>query len=201
VREEDVEASMRALVGRAPVDTMVDLGTGTGRVLELFASQATHLYGIDTSREMLAIARAKLEAPGFRHVQVRQADIYSTPFADGFANLITIHQVLHYLDDPQRAILEARRILKPGGRLLIVDFAPHGLEELREQHAHRRLGISTESLTGWLARAGLKLEQHDVLAPPWLKSRQGLTVSLWLACARGIEADGSAVPARAKDKV
>jgi SAM-dependent methyltransferase len=89
--------------------------------------------------------------------------------------------VLHYLDDPARALAEASRILAPDGRLIIVDFAPHDLEQLREQHAHRRLGIAAEHMTGWLNRAGMKILQHEVLPPPWRKGKLGLTVSLWLA--------------------
>ena len=181
VDEANVEHAMRKLVGSAAVDVLVDLGTGTGRVLELFGSLAKHLHGIDASREMLAIARANLEKNNRRNAQLRQSDIYALPLADNMADIVTIHQVLHFLDEPQKALLEARRILKPDGKLLLVDFAPHDLEELREQHAHRRLGISAEKMTAWLARAGLELLRHEVLDPPWLKSRKGLTVSLWLA--------------------
>ena len=129
---------------------------------------------------MLAIARSNLEKKALRHAQVRQGDIYALPFANASADLVIIHQVLHYLDDPGRALLEARRILHPEGRLLIVDFAPHDLESLRSEHAHRRLGISTEQITGWFNRAGLTLQQHELLPPPWLKEQTGLTVSLWL---------------------
>ena len=103
------------------------------------------------------------------------------PLPMASADLVVIHQVLHYLDDPGRALLEARRILHPEGRLLIVDFAPHELESLRSEHAHRRLGISTEQITGWFNRAGLALQQHELLPPPWLKEQTGLTVSVWLA--------------------
>jgi ubiquinone/menaquinone biosynthesis C-methylase UbiE len=181
VDEANVEHAMRQIVGSTTIDTLVDLGTGTGRVLELFASHARHLHGMDTSREMLAIARANLEKANLRHAQLRQSDIYALPLADQMADLVTVHQVLHFLDEPQKALLEARRILKPDGKLLLVDFAPHDLEELRDEHAHRRLGISAEQMTAWLTRAGLQLQRHEVLDSPWLKSREGLTVSLWLA--------------------
>ncbi len=203
VREEDVELAMAALVGKTKINSLVDLGTGTGRILELFAPLATHLHGIDDSREMLAIARANLEQKNLRHAQLRQSDIYALPFADGLADLVTIHQVLHYLDDPFKALLEAKRILSPKGRLLIVDFAPHELEELREKQAHRRLGISAEQMTGWLSKAGLTLERQNVLPPPWLKSGTGLTVSLWLA--RNNSADeittSSALPAKDAERI
>ena len=181
VHEVDVESSMLALLGDEQFENVVDLGTGTGRVLELLSGRATHLYGLDMNREMLAIARANIEKHSLRNAQVRQADIYALPFADGFADLVTIHQVLHFLDEPMRALLEARRILSAKGRLLIVDFAPHDLEELRSGHAHRRLGLASEQMMAWFARAGLELVKHDVLPPPWLKSRKGLTVSIWLA--------------------
>lgn len=181
VDEAKVESAMLDLVGSATGNTVVDLGTGTGRVLELFSSGARTLYGIDASREMLAIARANLERQSIRQAELRQANIYALPLNDAMADVVTIHQVLHFLDEPQKALAEARRILKPDGKLLIVDFAPHELEELREQHAHRRLGLSAEQVQAWLARANLKLERHEVLDPPWLKSRKGLSVSLWLA--------------------
>jgi ubiquinone/menaquinone biosynthesis C-methylase UbiE/DNA-binding transcriptional ArsR family regulator len=181
IREEDVERAMQGIVGKARIKTLVDLGTGTGRMLELFAPLADQAIGLDSSREMIAIARANLEKHAVRHAQVRQGDLYALPFANASIDLIIIHQVLHYLDDPARALIEVRRVLHPQGRLLIVDFAPHDLEALRNEHAHRRLGIATEQITTWLNRAGLALQQHKLLPPPWLKENTGLTVSLWLA--------------------
>jgi ubiquinone/menaquinone biosynthesis C-methylase UbiE len=181
VDEENVEQAMTRLIGSHTVDTVVDLGTGTGRVLELFADQAKQLYGVDSSREMLAIARTSLEKRGVKRAELRQADVYALPLPDASADVVTLHQVLHFLDEPQKALFEARRILKPSGRLLIVDFAPHELEELREDHAHRRLGISAEQMVIWCGKASLELEKHEVLDPPWLKDRKGLTVSIWLA--------------------
>ena len=183
VREEDVEQAMLQLAGNHPVRLHADLGTGTGAVLRRFAGHAAQSIGIDSSREMLAIARVNLEAAGLRHVQVRHGEIYALPFPDGFCDFVTIHQVLHYLEEPARAIAEAARILEPGGRLLIVDFAPHDLDALRTDHAHRRLGIAAEQMAQWLARAGLALTRHEVLPPPWRKEGTGLTVSLWLATA------------------
>jgi ubiquinone/menaquinone biosynthesis C-methylase UbiE/DNA-binding MarR family transcriptional regulator len=181
VLEADVENAMLAVLENSKFENVVDLGTGTGRVLELLKTKANSLYGIDMSREMLAIARANFEKQNLRHAQVRQSDIYALPFSDGFADLVVVHQVLHFLDEPQRALLEARRILSVHGQLLVVDFAPHDLEELRSEHAHRRLGVSSEQMVSWLARTGLELVRHEVLPPPWLKSRKGLTVSIWLA--------------------
>jgi ubiquinone/menaquinone biosynthesis C-methylase UbiE len=196
VHEEDVEQAMQAIVGRQGIKTLIDLGTGTGRVLTLVAPLAEQAFGIDSSREMIAIARANVERSGLKQAQVRQGDIYALPFANATADLVTIHQVLHFLDDPARALTEARRILKPDGRLLIVDFAPHDLEHLRSEHAHRRLGLSTEQMMGWFQRAGLALKQHELLTPPWLKDRTGLTVSLWLATHREHQEKTSSTSAR-----
>jgi ubiquinone/menaquinone biosynthesis C-methylase UbiE/DNA-binding transcriptional ArsR family regulator len=186
VDEQQVEQTMHQLVGAGPLGTVVDLGTGTGRILELFADRATRLQGIDSSRDMLAIARATLERqkqrhPELRQAELRQADIFALPLADASADVVTIHQVLHFLDEPLKALLEARRILKPDGKLLVVDFAPHELEQLRDQHAHRRLGISAEQMAAWFGRANLSLDSHNILPPPWRKDGAGLTVSLWLA--------------------
>jgi ubiquinone/menaquinone biosynthesis C-methylase UbiE len=185
VREEDVEHAMVKLAGNQPIRLHVDLGTGTGAVLRRFASRAAQSIGIDSSRDMLAIARVNLEAAGIRNAQVRHGEIYALPFPDGFSDFVTIHQVLHFLEDPARALAEAARILEPGGRLLIVDFAPHDVDELRTEHAHRRLGIAAEHMAQWLQRAGLTQVQHDVLPPPWRSHGTGLTVSLWLATAPG----------------
>ncbi|MDE2445198.1 MAG: metalloregulator ArsR/SmtB family transcription factor [Alphaproteobacteria bacterium] len=181
VNEAEVEQAMLALLGPQHFKNCVDLGTGTGRILELLHGRTDHVFGLDMSRDMLAIARANLEKNNQRNAQVRQANIYELPLADGFADLVTIHQVLHFLDDPQRALTEAARIMCPGGKLLVVDFAPHDFDELRDQHAHRRLGIASEHMSVWLARAGLQLLRHDVLPPPWINARMGLTVSLWFA--------------------
>lgn len=181
VREEEVESAMLRIAGDRRIESLIDLGTGTGRILSLFAALADQAVGVDSSREMLSIARARFEREAMRHVQVRLGDIYALPFADGSADFITIHQVLHFLDDPARALIEARRVLTPAGRLLIVDFAPHDLEQLRTEHAHRRLGISAEHMAEWLARAGARLLVHEVLPPSWLKEGTGLTVSIWLA--------------------
>jgi ubiquinone/menaquinone biosynthesis C-methylase UbiE/DNA-binding transcriptional ArsR family regulator len=181
VREEDVEQAMVRLAGNAAIRLHVDLGTGTGAVLRRFASRAQQSIGIDSSRDMLAMARVNLEAAGSRNAQVRHGEIYALPFPDGFSDFVTIHQVLHFLEDPARALVEAARILSPGGRLMVVDFAPHDVDELRTDHAHRRLGIAAENMAQWLHRAGLNLIQHEVLPPPWRKDGSGLTVSLWLA--------------------
>jgi len=180
VEEEAVETAIRELVGARPVRALLDIGTGTGRILELLAPQADRAVGVDLSVDMLAVARANIARLGLTNVQFRQGDIYSLPVQQNSFDLVVIHQVLHFLDEPQRAIREAARALAPGGRLLIVDFAPHELEFLREAHAHRRLGFAIDTVTQWMKEAGLRPEVHDELKPPG-NAKDKLTVSLWLA--------------------
>src|SRR4030095_5329580 len=136
-----VEAALLKLVGKRPFQSMLDLGTGTGRLLEIFSPLYRRGVGIDMSREMLTVARANLDKAGIANAQVRQGDIFAPPVERDAFDLVTIHQVLHYLDDPARAIREAARLLRPAGRLVIVDFAPHTLEVLRDPHAHVRVGF------------------------------------------------------------
>ena len=173
-----VEDALKELVGERPFQSMLDLGTGTGRLLELFSPLYRRGVGIDLSREMLAVARANLDRADVAHAQVRQGDIYAPPVErDGF-DLVTMHQVLHYLDEPGVAVREAARVLRPSGRLVIVDFAPHAHEFLREEHAHVRLGFSDRQIGDWLDEAGLDLEAERVFDPA---EPGGLTVKLWLA--------------------
>jgi ArsR family transcriptional regulator len=181
VSEAEVEEAMRAALGEKRAELLLDLGTGTGRTLELFSKLYDRGVGIDVNQSMLAYARAKLRREGLEHAQVRQGDIYHLSFADGVADAIVMHQVLHFLSDPAHAIREAARVLAPGGRLLIVDFAPHELEFLREQFAHERLGFSAAQVGQWLADAGLSLVHNRELAPPAGRGAGKLTVSLWLA--------------------
>ena len=181
VAEADVESAVSSALGAGPFDLLVDLGTGTGRMLELFAPRYRRGIGLDLSPAMLAYARAKLERTGLTHAQVRQGDIYDLPLADQSANAVVMHQILHFLSDPQRAIREAARVLAPGGRLLIVDFAPHELEFLREQYAHERLGFAGPVVGQWLSDFGLQLMETRDLAPAEDANNDKLTVSLWLA--------------------
>ncbi len=180
VAEIEVEKAMQQLVGTTQIEQFLDVGTGTGRVLELFAPFAQRAIGLDASHEMLAIARQRMEEAGLRHAQVRHGDLYQLPLQAGAVDLVTIHQVLHFLDDPGAALVEAARVLKPGGRLLVVDFAPHEQEFLREEQEHRYLGIKHEQMRRWSAAAGLELTHHESLLPEATKEG-GLTVSLWMA--------------------
>lgn len=164
VAEEQVEAAMLAALGDAPVGRLIDIGTGTGRMIELFAPRADTALGIDRSSEMLRLARAKLGEQGLANVELRQADLYALPMGDGEADVAIIHHVLHFAQQPGAAIVEAARVLAPGGRLLIADFAPHDREELRAQDAHTRLGFSDAQIERWFAAAGLTLAKVETLA-------------------------------------
>ena len=174
IAESEVEAAIaRALDGRE-LGSLVDIGTGTGRMLELFAPGAERALGIDRSPEMLRLARVKLSEAGLASAELRQGDMYSLPLSSGSADTVIIHQVLHYAQQPAAAVLEAARLLAPGGRLIIVDFAPHDREELRARDAHARLGFSDEAMIKYLKAAGLqgRVEEH-------LEGGE-LTVTLWV---------------------
>ncbi|MBB4304849.1 ArsR family transcriptional regulator [Rhodobium orientis] len=179
-----VEKAMREAVGNRPFEAFLDIGTGTGRMLELFSDLYNRGIGIDANHSMLAVARANLEKAGVRDAQVRHGDLYALPLPSDSVDLVVIHQVLHYLGDPARALREAARVLAPGGRLLVVDFAPHDLEFLRTEHAHLRLGFSHDQIAQACAAAGLETEAIRDLAPATAASGTGdgnLTVTLWLA--------------------
>lgn len=175
VDDSDVERTLVAALQGRRIGDLVDLGTGTGRVLEVLAPHVERGIGIDLSREMLAVARANLERADLRHCMVRQGDITQVPLTAASADVVTIHQVLHYAADPAAVVAEAARILRPGGVLLVVDFAPHDQEILRDQHAHRRLGFSDAEVGQWFSIAGLQTR------PPVRLPGKPLTVVLWSA--------------------
>lgn len=157
--EAAVEKAMLQLVKGRKFDFHLDLGSGFGDLLEAFAKQTKSGEGIDRSRGMLAMARARFDDRNDDHICVRMGDIMALPYQADNADLITIHQVLHYLSTPQAAIKEAARVLKTNGVLLIADFAQHGFEELREKYGHIRLGFDPQEIRDWCAEAGLKVEQ------------------------------------------
>lgn len=181
VGEAAVERAMLDAAGESELGDLVDLGTGTGRVLEVFADRVRHGIGIDQSHEMLNLARAKLHDKGITHCDVRRGDVYTVPLPSACADVVTVHHVLHFLDEPAAAIKEAARLLRPGGRLLLVDFAPHAVEFLRADYAHRRLGFADSEITQWCAAASLEGVTVRRLEAGGKTGQDTLTVSLWTA--------------------
>jgi SAM-dependent methyltransferase len=180
IAESKVEAAILATLApahgsSADLGDLVDVGTGTGRMIELLGARASTALGIDRSPEMLRLARGRIESSGLAHAEVRRGDMYALPRADGSADTIVFHQVLHFADDPAAVISEAARVLAAGGRLLIVDFAAHDREEMRSKHQHVRLGFSEAQLLGWMKAAGLAGEIAARLPDP-----AALAVTLWL---------------------
>lgn len=178
VAESEVEAAIVAALRGRPLGHLLDIGTGTGRMIELLGPRASAATGIDRSPEMLRLARGKLEAAGLPHAQVRRGDMFALPQGDASADTVVLHQVLHFADAPREAIAEAARVLAPGGRLLVADFAPHDREELRARHAHARLGFEDAQVCGWMAAAGLDARVVTELRATDID--QSLTVTLWL---------------------
>src|SRR3984885_13165117 len=178
VADAAVEDAICAALGNQPIRTLLDLGTGTGRMLELFAGDIERGLGLDLSLDMLALARTRLDRAGLKHCTVRYGDIYDLAIPRDTFDVVIIHQVLHFLDDSGRAIREAARVLRPGGRILVIDFAPHDLEFLRDEHAHRRLGFAAETVTQWLEATGLGILRQETF-PPGPEGK--IAVSLWLA--------------------
>jgi len=178
VAESDVEAAILAAAGPGPFHRLVDLGTGAGRMLRLLGPRVDEALGLDLSQQMLNIARRSVAEAGLARCELRHGDIFGTRLPDGSADLVVVHQVLHYLADPAAAVREAARLVSAGGKLLVVDFAPHGLEFLREQHQHRRLGFSDPEMRRWLSQAGLGGVQVSTLKPA---QKDGLTVKIWAA--------------------
>ncbi|MBT4769806.1 MAG: metalloregulator ArsR/SmtB family transcription factor [Rhodospirillaceae bacterium] len=175
VDDREVEEALKGLFTKKGVENYLDIGTGTGRMLELFGPRVGRGTGLDLSHEMLMIARAALEKAGLRNCALQQGDMYALPWHGQTFDAVTLHQVLHYADDPAAVLIEAGRVLRPGGFLLLVDFAPHGIENLRKEHAHRRLGFADDEIAGWCQTAGLKAPEVTHL------HGASLTVMIWKA--------------------
>jgi len=175
IDEREVEAALVEIIAAADPRDLLDIGTGTGRMLEILAPRVEHALGIDQSREMLSVARVNLERAGLENGSVRLGDMYQLALPDASFDAVVIHQVLHYADRPADAIAEAARVLRPNGILVVVDFAPHALEFLREEHAHRRLGFADAEVAEWCRTAGLDP------APPRHLPSDPLTVVIWTA--------------------
>ena len=177
--DEPVERALAGALGAAPLGNLLDIGTGTGRMAELFADDARHITAVDKSTEMLRIARARLQTLPPDRIELLQADFAALPFADASFDTVLFHQVLHYAADPRIAIREAARVLAPEGRIAIVDFAAHEHEELRSRHAHARLGFSDEQMISLLSAAGLACETPIALPG------DPLTVKIWIGRSTG----------------
>jgi ArsR family transcriptional regulator len=175
VDESEVEAAILAVIGEEPIEAMLDIGTGTGRMLQLLAGRVRRGIGVDLSRDMLAVARSNLLRAQVPHCHVRLANMYSLPLAGAAVDMVVFHQVLHFADRPAAAIAEAVRVLRPGGRMVIVDFAPHELEYLRAEQAHRRLGFDEGEVASWCRAAGMEAVLARQLPG------KPLTVNIWLA--------------------
>jgi ArsR family transcriptional regulator len=192
VDEREVEAALVDIIAAADPRDLLDVGTGTGRMLEILAPRVEQALGIDQSREMLAVARVNLERARLENGRVRLGDMYQLALPDASFDAVVIHQVLHYADRPAAVIGEAARVLRPHGALVLVDFAPHGLEFLREEHAHRRLGFADDEIAGWCQAAGLDP------APPLALPGDPLTVTIWTAHRDGPAHHQSAAEARGR---
>src|SRR5436190_6398805 len=181
IADAEIERAIEGLLADRPIGALLDIGTGTGRMLELFAPRAASAIGIDRSSEMLRLARVKLEEAGICGASLRQGDMYALPLGDRCADSIILHQVLHYAQQPGAAIAEAARVLSPGGRLLVIDFAQHDRAELKEQDAHLRLGFADDAMRGWFGAASLNLDRIERLGGG------ELSVILW----RGVKSDAA----------
>src|ERR1700712_5083042 len=177
-----VEAALAEALGNAPLGALLDVGTGTGRIAELFAPRADRVSAFDKSPEMLRIARARLQHLPHDSVDFVQGDFTSLPFPDAAFDTVLFHQVLHYAQEPEKVLAEAARVARPGGQIAIVDFAAHDREELRTQHAHARLGFSDEQMLALLTEAGFAAQPARAL-PGKL-----LTVKIWTARRLGVAA-------------
>ena len=184
VSESEVEAALLDAIGRGRRESLLDIGTGTGRILELAADRFRRGVGVDLSYEMLQLARVRLADAALHHCQARHADMYRLPFADESFDTAVCHMVLHFADAPADAIAEAARVLKPGGCLILVDFAPHDYETLRSEHAHRRLGFAEREVAAWCRASGLQPRA------PCLLPGDPLTVALWSAERPNVESLG-----------
>jgi ubiquinone/menaquinone biosynthesis C-methylase UbiE/DNA-binding transcriptional ArsR family regulator len=176
VPQQQLEDTLLEVVGTEPIGDLLDIGTGTGRMLEILADRVTRGVGVDLSSGMLAIARTNIDRTGLTHVHARQGDMYHLPLDEASIDLAILHLVLHYSDDPTEVIREASRVLRTNGRLIVIDFAAHSEEYLRSDFEHRRLGFSDDEIYQYLIDAGIsELEDtRQLVGDP-------LTVKIWMA--------------------
>ena len=178
--DELIESAILKLAGPGPFHRIIDLGTGTGRMMTLFANRVSEAEGLDLSHQMLTLARSNLAEAGMTQARVRQGDATATPFDSASADIVIVHQVLHYLEKPERVLIEAGRLLTPGGQLIVVDFARHDHEFMREEFGHHRLGIRQDNMQKWVDQAGLVLDEPLRFDPP-PELDAGIAVLIWKA--------------------
>lgn len=193
VPDNDVEKAIVDALGRERVDRLLDIGTGTGRMLVLLRDLYASAIGVDPTHAMLQVARATLAENAIDHAQVRHGDGLALGMPRDSQDLVTLHQVMHFFDDPRPLLAEARRVLSPSGRLLIVDFAPHGVEALRSQHQHRRLGFDGEEVGRWLEALDLRVDPPILLNNTTRNAGPTLPVYIWLAHDTRLLVDPSSV--------
>lgn len=188
--DELVEAKLVEALGDEPLGHVLDIGTGTGRMAELFAARAERVVALDKSLDMLRFARAKLQNLPSGAVELVQGDFAALPFPAGGFDTVLLHQVLHFAQDPAAPLAEAARVTRPGGRIAIVDFDAHQREELRDRHAHARLGFTDAAISALLTEAGftpappIALEGGELVVKIWLGTRQGAPASAGRKAAR-----------------
>ena len=173
VEDLDIERALQRRVLEARPRKLLDIGTGTGRILEVLGPYVEDAEGVDFSHEMLTVARANLDKPSLGHCRVRHGDMYQLPFQDRSFHFITIHHVLHFAHQPQQVLKEAARVLRTQGQVVIVDFASHVREELRTKFKHQRLGFSNDEIEGWLDQIGLRMQ------PPTKFTGEPLAIVIW----------------------
>lgn len=187
IADGPVELALAELLGADSLGRLLDIGTGTGRMAELFADRAAKVTGLDRSPEMLRLARARLQDLPTDRFELVRGDFTDLPFDGANFDTVLLHQVLHYAQAPELVLAEAARVTCPGGRLAIIDFAAHGREDLRERHAHARLGFSDAQMNTLFNEAGYRMEAERALAG------HELIVKIWIGVR---EQDAGATPLR-----
>lgn len=177
--DAQVEKALVEALAEANLGDLLDIGTGTGRIAELLAEDASKVTALDKSLEMLKLARAKLQHLPAGKAELVPGDFTDLPFAEAQFDTVVLHQVLHFIQEPELVLQEAARVTRPGGRIAIVDFAAHNHEELRTRYAHARLGFADNQIkqmlrdAGYTAKAPVALEGGELVVKIWIGQRKG----------------------------